>query len=229
MERESMVFYKSFFDAIRDLPPEDFKMCACAILEYGLEGREPVKNGLEKTVYLMAKPQIDKNNQRYENGKRGGRPANQSEPNKNQSETKANQSETEMKNSEPNVNVNVNDNVNVNVITHSPRARTHAKETTAKMTCADFLAKYPNVYPDVNAAIYDFDWDLLDEKFQSSTKYLQGEPHDLSWVKSNYRRIIGDVYKDKQEPTRDMGYNGMAFFDEITESLKARERKTNDG
>ena len=219
MERESMVFYKSFFDAIKDLPPEDFKKCACAILEYGLDGRKPVKNGLEKTVYLMAKPQIDKNNQRYENGKRGGRPANQSEPNKNQTETETNQSEpnknqteTETKNLEPNVNVNVNDNVNVNYITHSPRARAR-EESDKKMTCADFLAKYPNVYPDVNAAIYDFDWDLLDEKFQASTKYLQGEPHDLSWVKSNYRRIIGDVYKDKPQAERSTAEKNAEWYE----------------
>lgn len=113
---------------------------------------------------------------------------------------------------------------------HSLTAGVHAREESdRKMTCADFLAKYPNVYPNVNAAIYDFDWDLLDEKFQASTKYLQGEPHDLSWVKNNYRRIIGDVYRDKHENTNDMGYNGMAFFDEITESLKAREVKVNDG
>lgn len=102
-------------------------------------------------------------------------------------------------------------------------------EGTACMTCAEFLRKYPNVTPDVNIAAYGLDWDLLDEKFQNSTKYLQGEPHDLSWVKNNYRRIIGDVYRDKQENANGMGYNGMAFFDEITANLKAREAKANDG
>lgn len=194
MERESMVFYKSFFDAIRELPPEEFKKCACAILEYGIEGKEPTQNGLLKTVYLMAKPQIDKNNQRYENGKRGGRPANQPETEQNQ--TKPNETKTE--NAEPNVNVNVNDNVNVNNITHSPRARTR-EGTDEKMTCADFLKKYPNIFPDTNIAAYGLDWDLLDEKFQQSTKYLQGSSHNLSWVKNNYRRILGDVYKDKHD------------------------------
>ena len=56
----------------------------------------------------LCKPQIDANNRRFENGKKGGR--------RNQTETKTEpkQNQTETK-TEPNVNVNVNDNVNVNV------------------------------------------------------------------------------------------------------------------
>lgn len=98
------------------------------------------------------------------------------------------------------------------------------------MTCAEFLEKYPNVYPDTNIAAYGLDWALLDEKFQKSTKYLQGEPHGLSWVKNNYRRIVAGAYQDKPTTTEEnMGFNGMKFFDDITERLKAREVKANDG
>ena len=122
MERDSMVFYKSFFEAIKDLPPEEFKKCAVALMEYGLEGKEPETAGIEKTVYIMAKPQIDKNNQRYENGKKGGKTVTDSEPNRNQTVTKPepndNQTGTKQEpnceNAEPNVNVNDNVNVNVN-------------------------------------------------------------------------------------------------------------------
>ena len=221
MERESMIFYKSFFEAIKDLPPEEFKRCACALLEYGIEGKEPTENGIEKTVYVMAKPQIDKNNQRYENGKKGGRNANQTEtetkPNDNQTET---ETKPNCKNAEPNVNVNDNVNVNVNdiYITHSAGARTCEKST---MTCAEFLKKYPNIYPDKLTAADGLDFDLLDRKFQESKKYLQGQPHNLSWVQSNYRRILADVHKDKEKTVND---NGMAFFNKITEQLKAREK-----
>lgn len=72
--RESVVFYRSFANAIRDLPPDQFKACAMAIINYGLNGIEPEGNGIEKTVFCMAKPQIDANNRRYENGTKGGRP-----------------------------------------------------------------------------------------------------------------------------------------------------------
>ena len=85
-----MVIYRSFVDAISDLPPEQFKACAMAIFEYGLDGKEPEGSGIEKTVYCMAKPQIDANNRRYENGCKGGR----SKTKINQTETKINQTET---------------------------------------------------------------------------------------------------------------------------------------
>lgn len=72
--RDSVVFYRSFANAIRDLPSDQFKACAMAIINYGLDGIEPEGNGIEKTVFCMAKPQIDANNRRYENGTKGGRP-----------------------------------------------------------------------------------------------------------------------------------------------------------
>ena len=91
-----MVFYRSFFESVEDLEPEEFKRCVSSILQYGLDGIEPDVEGISKTVFKLVKPQIDKNNQRYLNGLKGGKP-------------KDNQNVTKLK---PNVNVNVNDNVN---------------------------------------------------------------------------------------------------------------------
>lgn len=106
--RDSMVFYRSFYEAVQDLPPEEFKKAVCALMDYGLDEIVPSSTGIEKTIYIMAKPQIDKNNKRYENGKCGGR-----KPSNNQvvtdHEPSDNQAVTEC---EPNVNVNVNANVN---------------------------------------------------------------------------------------------------------------------
>ncbi|MBE6682085.1 MAG: hypothetical protein E7600_07370 [Ruminococcaceae bacterium] len=69
-QRESMVFYDSFFEAIRDLPAEEYKKCANAILMYGLRGEIPETAGIEKTIFVLVKPQIDKNNQRWINSKK---------------------------------------------------------------------------------------------------------------------------------------------------------------
>ena len=41
MIRDGFVFYRSFYEALCELPPEDFKVCALAIIEYGLDGKEP--------------------------------------------------------------------------------------------------------------------------------------------------------------------------------------------
>ena len=92
--RDSVVFYRSFYEAVKDLPPKQFKECVQAIMDYGLDGTEPSGNGIEKTIFLLSKPQIDANNRRYLNGKKGGRPRNQNqeitktEPSSNQRKTK---------------------------------------------------------------------------------------------------------------------------------------------
>ena len=106
--RDSFVFYRSFFVAISQLPKKYQLDTYQALAKYALDSEETSLNGISSAVLELCKPQIDANNRRFENGKKGGR--------KNQTETKTepkpNQTETK---TEPNVNVNVNDNVNVNV------------------------------------------------------------------------------------------------------------------
>jgi len=101
--RDSFVFYRSFYEAMEGLSDAEKGKCFDALANYAINGVYP--EGMEPVVRLfftLAKPQIDKNNQRFENGKNGGRKTNQTEtetkPNKNQTETKP----------EANVNVNVN-------------------------------------------------------------------------------------------------------------------------
>ena len=82
--RDSVVFYRSFYEAIKELPDEQFAACVRAIMDYGLDGLEPSSAGIAKSIYLMAKPQIDANNRRYQNGTKGGRPKTNQEPRNNQ-------------------------------------------------------------------------------------------------------------------------------------------------
>lgn len=142
--RDSIIFYRSFYDAIKDLPAEQQVDCFHAIMDYALDGKEPEGSGIEKTVFMLVQPQIDINNQRYVNGMKGGRPRRKVEyhqetaerkPSGKQAETKVeprtnqigtkpepkdNQTETtaEPRNNqtetEPEPNVNDNDNGNVN-------------------------------------------------------------------------------------------------------------------
>ena len=85
--RDSFVFYRSFYEAIADLPDADLAACFRAISEYALNDIEPEVPGIEKTVFKMAKPQIDANNKRYMNGTKGGRPITKSKPIDNQTVT----------------------------------------------------------------------------------------------------------------------------------------------
>ena len=120
MERESFIFYASFYQAIKEIPNENQLKVYQAITNFALTGQEPTDlNGIEKAVFILVKPQIIANNKRYENGCGGGRPKKEEKKNKKTNgfknkKPKHNQSITKVKPNE-NVNENENDNVNDNV------------------------------------------------------------------------------------------------------------------
>lgn len=111
--RNSFVFYSSWWEAIKNLPRDVQGDVLTAIIEYGLYGEttEQLKP-IAKAMLAMAKSQIDINNQRFETGKKGGRP--KPENNQEEAKQKPNYSQNQTK-EEPNNNLINNDNVNVNV------------------------------------------------------------------------------------------------------------------
>jgi len=104
--RESMIIYRSFYDAIKELEPTHQAEVWKAVFEYGLNKKDIKLKGLPATIFTLIKPQLDANIRKYENGSKGGRPKKQKEskekPKQNLKETKE----------EPNVNDNDNDNQN---------------------------------------------------------------------------------------------------------------------
>lgn len=110
--RDSFVFYKSFYDAIKGLSSEIQSEIYTAIMEYSLYGNEvedlkPIAN----SIFTLIKPQIEANIARYENGRKGGRPLKtETKPNNNLTETKHYPND----NVNDNYNFNENDNSNVN-------------------------------------------------------------------------------------------------------------------
>ncbi len=119
MERDSFVFYRSFYDSVKDLENEDFAECMRFLCEYALNGCELQGSMLAEVVLKMAKPQIDANNQRRANGTKGGRPKGSGFEGENQkqvrfSDEKPNVYVNEDVNGNGNEDENVNGNVNVN-------------------------------------------------------------------------------------------------------------------
>lgn len=104
MERNSCIFYKSFYDSIKELDPKDQVKIYNAIFKYQFDNELVDLKGVCKSIFTLIIPQLEANNKRYENGTKGGRPKTKTKPNENQKETKV----------KPNENVNENDNVNNN-------------------------------------------------------------------------------------------------------------------
>ena len=100
--RDSMVFYRSFFEAIKDLNFEQQGDIFNAIFDYGLNFKEPKLEGICKTIWTLIKPQLDANIKKFHNGKQPKEKQKKSKP-------KANQKQTKSK-----IQANVNDNVNAN-------------------------------------------------------------------------------------------------------------------
>ena len=128
--RDSVVFYRSFYDSIKNIPEEDQLKVYKAIMEYAMNDIQPEIEGIALAIFLLVKPQIDANNKRYQNGRK---PKLKQQVSKTEAKPKQNLSDNEAKEKE-NVNVNENEKENVNV-----------KEKDKTYTCA--FEQLWNAYP----------------------------------------------------------------------------------
>lgn len=120
--RDSFIFYRSIYEAIRDLPRDVQGEIYTAIMEYGLYGKETEQlKPIARSIFTLVKPLLHNDITRFENGKRGGRPKNlnktETEPNRNRTETEQkpnqNQSETTEKCVRENIDNILDNNLNL--------------------------------------------------------------------------------------------------------------------
>lgn len=88
--RDSVLFYRSFYDALKNVPPDERLRVYDSIMEYAMYDNEPDLDGVALAIFLLAKPQIDANNKRYANGCRP-----KSKRNDTETEAKCKQSASE--------------------------------------------------------------------------------------------------------------------------------------
>lgn len=72
MARDSFIFYRSFYEAIDELPEENQLQVYKAISAYALNQEELELKGTAKAIFSLIKPQLDANYQKYINGKQKG-------------------------------------------------------------------------------------------------------------------------------------------------------------
>lgn len=226
MERKSFIFYKSFYDAAKELPPDLRGEVLTGIIEYGLSGELPQTDSpIVRGMLALIRPMIDANNMHYVNGKRGGRPRKaqsieneyntKTEQNQTETETKpnANQTETETEpNQNPNVYVdeNVDENVNENVYVSQEAVAT-------------------------NTDNFDFD-SILFEFFRNNRKNPQDEARRFwdyyssqNWCKSNGAKLASvpsavRMWQCKSEGVR-FDPNVAAFLSAAVAAVPMAERR----
>lgn len=113
--RNSFIFYRSFFETIGDLNDADQLQIYRAICEFSLNEKSTDLTGFPKTIFRLIEPQLTANKARFKNGclgakhgAKGGRPKSKKTPKKPLPNPKLTPSVT------PNKNVNVNLNHNLN-------------------------------------------------------------------------------------------------------------------
>lgn len=181
-----MIVYASFVEAASVLNDEDRLSFFDAMFGYGIYGIEPKLTGMAKALFAMAKPQIKANNERYENGKKGGRPKKTS----GFQEVKPLDTETENHTfdfQKPNVNVNENVNENGNVVYLLP-----LKDGTEYAVTDLELSEWKNAYPGKD----------VDKEFLRMIAWLKSNERKQKTRKGVKRFINGWLARD----SKDSGY-----------------------
>jgi len=153
MTRDSIIIYRSWYEAIKELDADVKVSLYEAIIHYGLNQEEPKLHGIAQVVWQLIKPNVDANYRKWENGQKGaqhgGKGGRPKKPQGNPTETPQGIEEETPKKPQRNpkrtpnvnVNVNVNDNENENV----DALRVARSRPSTKWTKDEFIAECKQV------------------------------------------------------------------------------------
>ncbi len=170
MARDSFIFYRSYYEAMSGLKDKDKLQLFKAISELSLNNNEVQLTGICKNIFIAIKPQIVANSERYENGKKGGRP-------KKETTGFAKTKTTGFENKKPNKNENDNENVNEN-----------NNNNNAIDSCVDGLQDVIDFYNDNVSSLTPFSLSLLEDYVKEMGKDIVIYAMQIS-VEANKRTI----------------------------------------
>ena len=202
MKRESFIFYKSFYDSIKELDLKDQAQIYNAIFSYQFDGELIELNGVCKSIFTLIIPQLNANNKRYLNGLKGGAPKNNQNARKKQ--PKINLKTTKK---QPNENDNVNVNDNVNIKEKINKKKKYGSFENVKLTdeeyqklkdrfndyedrienLSNYLAMKGDKYKNHYAVILN--WARKDEKEQNLPSWFNKEPEERKLSDEEQRQL----------------------------------------
>ncbi len=189
LERNGFIFYRSFYEALKDLENEQYAVVHKALCEYALNGKEPNLKGVEKSFFLLIKPTLDTCIKNYLNGckPKAKRKPNESET---QASIKPNESETQAyKDKDKDKDKDNKEN-----------SLTTIKE---EKSSSDYLTVFLDLYQiqsDISSLtmVRNLNFKAVMQAYGRS-KWLRDEIKSLRWVVNNYHKIIDGEYDDKPQ------------------------------
>ena len=70
MERKQFTWYRSYYDALKELPAEEFRDIVLAVCAYALDGEEPELSGVARTIFTLIRPTLEVGRSKAENRSR---------------------------------------------------------------------------------------------------------------------------------------------------------------
>ena len=70
MERKQFTWYRSYYDALKELPEEEFRAIVLAVCAYALDGEEPELSGVARAIFTLIRPTLEVGRSKAENRSR---------------------------------------------------------------------------------------------------------------------------------------------------------------
>lgn len=93
MERKQFTWYRSYYDALKEIPAEEFRAIVLAVCAYALDGEEPELSGVARAIFTLIRPTLEVGRSKAENRSR----AEQTSLSAEQTDNKPEQTENKRK------------------------------------------------------------------------------------------------------------------------------------
>lgn len=205
--RNSFIFYRSFFETIGDLNDADQLQIYRAIAEYSLNDKSVNLTGFPKTIFRLIEPQLQANKRRFKNGclgaehgVKGGRPKNKKTPKKPLKNPKLT----------PNKNNNLNPNLNPNLKSKLENLNVNLKTWTDFIDFRLSIATKSKPFTDTAA-------DLIIKKLSSFETKQSGFANKAleNSIENSWQGVFEPKGDQKQLPKQNQ-YGTPSYLDYIT-------------
>tara|TARA_R100000544_G_C2221823_1_gene58048 strand:+ start:93 stop:731 length:639 start_codon:yes stop_codon:yes gene_type:complete len=187
-KRDSIVVYRSFYEAAKALTDKEELELYRAIFEFGLDHKTADMGPMAAAMFKLIKPQLEANYKKWQNSQKGAQATKDKwekigqEQGQKKAKGRPNDSQEETKD-EPNANDNANDNVNANVF-----IRLQLNDKSMFPIFDDDLVKWRELYPSV----------IVEQELRNMVGWIEGNPTKRK-TKSGIKKFINSWLSKEQD------------------------------